>query len=295
MDKDYFSLFNFGGLSAQYSVYENSKVVILPVPYEGTVSYQAGTREAPNAIINASRNLELFDLELRKEICKIGIHTLPEITILKDAERMIQRVCGIAKELLQDNKFIVMLGGEHSLTVGMVYALIEKYQNLSVLQFDAHTDLRDKYQGTKYNHACVMRRISELCPFTQIGIRSMSQEEASFLQAKNLEPIYANNFFLDHIEEVTSNLSQDVYITIDLDVLDPSIMPAVGSPEPGGLYWYSFLSLLRQVIEKKNVVSLDVVELCPISNNIAPDFLAAKLIYKLIGYIFYEELKGKKE
>lgn len=232
---------------------------------------------------------------MRKEIYKIGIHTLPEITILKDAERMTQRVCAIAKELLQDDKFIVMLGGEHSLTVGMMYALIEKYPNLSVLQFDAHADLRDKYQGTKYSHACAMRRISELCPFIQIGIRSMSRDEASFLQAKNIEPIYADNFSLDRIEEVTSNLSQDVYITIDLDVLDPSIMPAVGSPEPGGLYWYDFLSLLRQVIEKKNIVSFDVVELCPISNNIAPDFLAAKLIYKLIGYIFNEELKSKKE
>jgi len=295
MENNYFSLFNFGGLPAQYSVYKNSKVVILPVPYEGTTSYKAGTREGPNAIINASRNLELFDLELRQEICKIGIHTLSEIKLLKDPERMTQRVCGIAKELLQDDKFIVLLGGEHSLTIGMVYALIEKHPNLSVLQFDAHTDLRDKYQGTKYNHACVMRRISELCPFTQIGIRSMSREEASFLQAKNLEPFNANNFSIDRIEEVTSELSQDVYITIDLDVLDPSIMPAVGSPEPGGLYWYDFLSLLWQVIEKKNIVSFDVVELCPISNNIAPDFLAAKLIYKLIGYIFHEELKSKKE
>lgn len=292
MEKDFFIPFNFGNLPQEHSQFETSKIVILPVPYDSTTSFKTGTRDGPRAIIFSSRNIELYDIELEKEIYKeVGIHTLDEIEpIVNSPEAMTQRVYEICRELIQLGKFPVMLGGEHSLSLGMVQAL---KGNISVLQLDAHADLRNEYFGSKYSHACVMRRIYEICPITQVGIRSMSQEEACFIKKNNLKLFYASKIIkcYNWIEEIISNLADEVYITIDLDVLDPSIMPAVGNPEPGGLDWYLLLEFLFKVTQQKKIVGFDVVELVPNDTSYSASCLAASLVYKLISYIKSNNLK----
>jgi agmatinase len=278
---------NFAGLTYPYADFETAKVVILPVPYDGTTEWHSGTREGPQAIINASQYLELYDIELRREISKIGIHTLSEVRpVLSSAEEMIQRVYQVAKELYRLGKFVVMIGGEHSLSLGIVQALKEKIQDLCVLQLDAHADLRDEYSGTRYSHACVMRRILDLCPIVQVGIRSLSQEEQQFLNQKKMHPFYmaASSSILASAEQIITSLSDNVQVSIDMDVFDPSIMPAVGTPEPGGMQWHEVLDLLKVVAEHKRIVGFDLVELCPEQGPASCAFLAAKLAYKLIGY-----------
>ena len=280
---------NFAGISSPYSDLENSKVVILPVPYDSTTDWQSGTRDGPRAIIDASQYLELYDLELEREIYQVGIHTMPKVQPdMSGPENMTQRVYTVAKELLGKDKVVLMLGGEHSLTLGMVKAYGEKYEALSVLQLDAHADLHDSYLGTKFGHATVMRRVYELCPIVPVGIRSLSDEERRFIVEADIQPVYAKGATLteNSIEQIIASLSNDVYITIDLDVLDPSIMSAVGTPEPGGLGWYELLDLLREVAKSKRIVGFDLVELCPSEGPLACAFLAAKLAYKLVGYIF---------
>ncbi|MCJ7654307.1 MAG: agmatinase [Dehalococcoidia bacterium] len=277
---------NFAGLISPYADLSTAKVVILPVPYDSTTEWHSGTREGPQAIINASQYLELYDIELDREIYKVGIHTLPKVQpLLNSPEEMIDRVYHIAGELTRQAKFVVMFGGEHSLSLGIVRALKEKEQDLSVLQLDAHADLRDEYLGTKYSHACVMRRILELCPIVQVGIRSLSWEEQRFLAQNNMHPFFAApSSGLASPEDITALLSDNVYVSIDLDVFDPSIVPAVGTPEPGGMQWHEVMNLLRSVTLHKRVIGFDVVELCPKEGPASCAFLAAKLAYKLIGY-----------
>ncbi|MDI6703832.1 MAG: agmatinase [bacterium] len=287
MDSNYFTHpENFGEINSQYKM---AKVVILPIPYDSTTSYKSGTREGPSSIISASKNLEDFDLELEKDICEIGIYTFPKVTpVLSNPLSMIKRVYKISQRIIQDGKIIVVLGGEHSLSLGVAKALKEEWDNLSVLQFDAHCDLRNSYLGTKYNHACVGRRILELCEVIQVGVRSISREEFLFIK-ENKRPliIYMHEMIEkdDWIERIFSNLEDIVYITIDLDVLDPGIMPSVGTPEPGGVSWHGLLRVLKKVSERKRVVGFDVMELCPREGNSSSSYLAAKLVYKLIGYI----------
>ncbi len=281
---------NFAAISSPYSDRKNSRVVVLPVPYDSTTDWRSGARDGPQAIIDASRYLELYDLELDREIYQIGIHTLPEIQPeMASPEHMIQRVYRVAKELLDEDKTLLMLGGEHSLTLGMVKAHRERCETLSVLQLDAHADLRDSYLGTKFSHATVMRRVHELCPIVPVGIRSLSQEEQKFIAETGIEPFYAKDFISagDSIARIIASLSSEVYITIDLDVLDPSIMSAVGTPEPGGIGWYELLGLLYEVAKSRHIAGFDLVELCPGEGPLSCAFLAAKLAYKLIGYIFY--------
>ncbi|OGO59880.1 MAG: agmatinase [Chloroflexi bacterium RBG_19FT_COMBO_47_15] len=277
---------NFAGLISPYADLSTAKVVILPVPYDSTTEWHSGTREGPQAIINASQYLELYDIELDREIYKVGIHTLPKVEpLLNSPEEMIDRVYHIAGELTRQAKFMVMFGGEHSLSLGIVRALKEKKQDLSVLQLDAHADLRDEYLGTKYSHACVMRRILELCPIVQVGIRSLSWEEQRFLAQNNMHPFFAApSSGLASPEDITALLSDNVYVSIDLDVFDPSIVPAVGTPEPGGMQWHEVLNLLRTVTLHRRIIGFDVVELCPKEGPASCAFLAAKLAYKLIGY-----------
>jgi agmatinase len=279
---------NFAGLSSPFSDFTSAKVVVLPVPYDSTTEWHSGSRNGPKSIIEASYYLEWYDLELQKELYGMGIHTLPELEPTYDnPETMGQRVYQATSSLLQSSKFIVMLGGEHSISVGAVRAHVERHPGCSVLQLDAHTDLRDEYLGTRYGHACTMRRIEELCPITQIGIRAISLEERKHAAAVGLKP-----FFLEHndiplpIDEIVQTLKDDVYISIDLDAFDPSIMSAVGTPEPGGILWHQALTLLRAVSQKRNIIGFDVVELCPDQGPAACAFLAAKLTYKLIGYAF---------
>ena len=277
---------SFAGLSPQAAAFAKAKVVVLPVPYDGTTEFKSGAREGPQAIIDASPYLELYDAELDREISEVGIHTLPEVQPhMGSPELMVERVYRIAKGLLDRNKLIAMLGGEHLLTLGMVKAYKEKYRKLSVLQLDAHADLRDQYQGTKYSNACVMRRVWELCPVVQVGVRSFSLEERQFMQQQKIERFYAEAATSpDFVSRVVSKLTPQVYVSIDLDVFDPSIMPAVGTPEPGGMSWQQVLELLRAVGAEKKIVGFDLTELCPREGPTSCAYLAAKLAYKMMGY-----------
>ena len=282
---------NFAGLTSPHSNFKTAKAVILPVPYDSTTEWHSGSREGPRSIIDASVYLEWYDIELGKEIYTVGIHTLAELQpSFNSPEETVQRVYQAAKALLDKSKFIAMLGGEHSISVGAVKAYKEKYKNCSVLQLDAHADLRDEYMGTRYSHACAMRRIFELCPITQVGIRSMSLEEKEFIDRNNARPFLLSDTIPPAlpVDDIIDSLSNDVYISIDLDVFDPSLMAAVSMPEPAGLNWREVNNLLQLVSRSKNVIGFDIVELCPAQGPAACSFIAAKLAYKLIGYSFFK-------
>ncbi|MBN2453859.1 MAG: agmatinase [Candidatus Omnitrophica bacterium] len=283
---------NYLGLEEEYSSIKKSKVVIVQAPYDKTTTYVHGAVNGPAAIIDASRYMERFDDELNQETFKIGIHTMDPLPVRDlPSEEMVEKVYAQTGELLKANKFPVLLGGEHAVTIGAVKAFKDAYPGLSVLHLDAHSDLRDTYFGSKLNHGCVARRISEICPIVQAGTRSISKEEKDFLASGANGRIKIFNVY-DILEmplwkdSVSNSLSENVYITIDLDVFDPALVPATGTPEPGGIGWYEALSLLREVTKDKKVVGFDVVELCPIKGNVASDFLAAKLVYRLLGYVF---------
>ncbi len=237
--------------------------------------------------MEASANMELYDIETDSEVYRRGIHTDEPVTEGRDPETMVKAVQERVEGWLKRDKFVVTIGGEHSVSLGAVRAHHQKYPGMSVLQMDAHADLREEYLGSPFNHACVMARVRELCPVTQAGIRSMDISER-----KNMDP--GRVFFQEQIvrdpdwmDRVMATLNRQVYLTLDLDVLDPSVMPSTGTPEPGGMEWYRLLALLRRVSREKEVVGFDVVELCPTETNKAPDFLAAKLIYKMLSYRYY--------
>jgi agmatinase len=283
---------NYIALEEEYSSFKKSKVVVMQVPYDKTATYIKGTVNGPQAIIDASKKMELFDEELNQETYKIGIHTMDPLPVQDLApEAMVEKVYGFTMELLKANKFPVILGGEHSLSIGSVKAFKEVYPDLSVLHLDAHYDMRDEYFGSKFNHGCVARRISEMCPIVQAGTRSLSREEKDFVANQANGKVKSISVY-DILETplwkdiISKSLSETVYISIDMDVFDPSLVPAVGTPEPGGIGWYETLDLLREITKDKKVVGFDVVELCPIKDQFASDFLAAKLIYRLLGYIF---------
>jgi agmatinase len=289
IEYDYIAPLAFGGTLPEKPTFESSRAVILPVPLESTTSYVPGTRNGPREILVASSHMELWDEELQTDVHPIGIYTLPEMELpfddLADIMAEIQRVTG---EIFDHGKFPIVLGGEHSITSPVVAAAAARHPELSVLQIDAHADLRDTYMGTRFNHACAMRRVLEHARCTQVGIRSMSTEEAK------AAPTLATTIFYDvsmrskgdWIEQVVESLGKTVYITIDVDGLDPAIMPATGTPEPGGLSWSEILTLLRAVIFMRNVIGCDVVELSPLPGVVAPNFLCAKLIYKILTYQF---------
>jgi agmatinase len=278
---------NFGGNDVKYSL-RDAMFVVVPVPYDLTSTYQPGSRRGPIAILEASANMELYDEELKKETYLAGIHTtLPVHVDARGPKYVVNDVRKKISRIVAADKIPVMLGGEHSITFGAVQALKEKYPKLSVLQLDAHADLRDSYQGSPYSHASVARRISEICPLVQVGIRSMSKEEGDFLPTSKVKS-YSADFVAENREwykKVGKDLNGDVFVTIDLDVFDPSIMPATGTPEPGGLSWRDVLGLLKLVSRTCKIRGFDVVELAPLPGIVAPDFMAAKLIYRFMGYI----------
>ena len=276
----------FAGLEPPYSNLQEARTVILPVPYDSTSEWRSGSRHGPQAIIGASQYLELYDLELDREIYKVGISTMPHVEpLLSSPQDMIDRVYRVVKGLIQKEKFVVLLGGEHSLSLGAVRAFREVFPRLSVLQLDAHTDLRNEYLGTKYGQACVMRRVFELCPISQVGVRSLSWEEKQFLTQRKLKPFYMSALTAGaaSIDQIVDSLGEDVYVTIDVDVLDPSIMPAVGTPEPEGMSWRQISDIVQSVTLHKHVVGLDLMEFCPAEGPSSCAFLLAKLAYKLIG------------
>jgi agmatinase len=277
---------NFGGLPEEYSNLSNAKIVIVPVAYDATSTWIKGADNGPAAIIEASANMELYDIETDSEVYREGIYTDKTIEEKFSPEGMVEEVKKRVSNYLEKGKFVVVLGGEHSVSIGSIKAYVENKVDFTVLQLDAHSDLRDQYEGSKYNHACVMARVKELCPIVQVGIRSMDYSEKASMDRTNVffaEDIYSR---IDWIGKVISKLKDRVYITIDLDVFDPSIMPSTGTPEPGGLLWYDVLKFLRRVADNRDIVGFDVVELCPNEINKSPDFLASKLIYKLLSYKF---------
>jgi agmatinase len=276
---------NFGGLEPEFSEFEKARAVVLPVPYDFSTTYQGGTRWGPRAILSASQNMELWDEELGATY-RAGIHTLPEIepTAL-GPEAMCARVEQAIGWIYEQDKLPVMLGGEHSLTAGAIRAAKRRYPKLSVLQFDAHGDMRDSYLDSPYSHACVMRRVRELVPAASVGIRSISEEEAEHFREHPV-PMWSTRQFRalkGDASPILSALSDDVFVTFDLDALDPGILPGTGTPEPGGLDWYEAVDLLAAVAAKKRIVGFDVVELAPIPGQVASDFLAARLTYRMIG------------
>ncbi len=287
--------FRFAGIEDQYATYEKARVVVLPVPLERTTTYAKGTAKGPCAIIEASRNIETFDEELQMETYqKLGIATLEEMDTEEDSfEQVLANISTAVLGLLEDEKFPVVLGGEHSLTPACVSAAARKYKDLSVLQIDAHADLREAYQGNSNSHACALRRSLEICPAVQVGIRSLSSQEAAAIPKLATKIFWAHDIVTrptqEWAEEVARALSPNVYLTIDLDGLDPSIMPATGTPEPGGLTWEQVTGLLRVVARRRTIVGMDVVELLPTPGLHAADFLAAKLIYRTLGYIFCQK------
>jgi agmatinase len=267
--------------------FDSARIIVLPVPYEGTVTYRSGTGNGPKAIIEASPHVEFYDEELDCEPYMLGIHTLPELCEgFSSPDTMFQAVRKMGLKLAESEKLIIMLGGEHSITPGMVSAFAETYDNLSVLQLDAHADLRDSYNGSLYNHACAMRRVLEYCPTVQVGIRSLSMSEKRLIDRMGLSVFFMRDIRKrdDWIDTAIEQLTENVYITIDLDVFDPSLMPSVGTPEPEGMLWGELMVFIRKLAEKRKIVGFDLVELSPQEGNQTPDFIAAKLLYKLVGY-----------
>jgi agmatinase len=287
---------NFGGIEEEeYSAFETSKVRILPVSYEGTVSYGTGTGKGAMAIVDASRNLELYDDETDAEVYKIGIHTVEEMPSIDPPQAMMDSLYARSAELISLEKLLVTLGGEHSISAPIIRAHAERFHNLSVLQIDAHADLRDTYDGTPHSHASIMARVVKdmRLPSVQVGIRSISADEASSLASyPNTTIFWAKDIVgkTNWIDKAIDLLTENVYLTIDIDGLDPSLVPLTGTPEPGGLGWYETLTLIRKLAEKRRIVGMDLVEFSQVeSENHAPVFLCAKLVYKTLAYIFNED------
>ncbi|MEN9871968.1 MAG: hypothetical protein RLZZ171_2960 [Cyanobacteriota bacterium] len=284
----------FIGSEAQ-TTYNQAKVVILPIPYEKTTTYRKGCQNGPEAIITASEQLEAYDLELEQEVCQqTGIFTTEAIANTKlnpdlEPEMMMEIVSNRVSELITDGKFVIALGGEHSITAALVTAYQQQLsQPFTVIQIDAHGDMRHSYEGSIYNHACVMRRVLDMgLPTLPVGIRSICLEEAELIKQKQIPVVWAKDIYhnSDWIEQAIALISTEkVFITIDLDGLDPSSMPGVGTPEPGGLNWYELIKFMRAVFTQHEVIGCDMMELAPTSDSVASEFTAAKLVYKLIGY-----------
>jgi agmatinase len=283
-DDRFYPPHNFAALDGEYSEYARARVVVLPVPYDSTTSGWVGTRDGPQAIIEASGNMELYDVGIGREPYRAGIHTLPEVAPHTGSpEAMVARVESIVGELLDDGKFVVTLGGEHSIAVGPARAHASRTPGLSVLAFDANADLREDYLDSPYNHACTLRRVLEFAPVTQVGLRSATREEHDFIRERGLTFLSPLEFRAAGPEAVAAQLSDDVYVTIDLDGFDPSQVAAVGTPEPGGLLWDEVSDLLALVAQRKRIVGFDVTELAPSLGPKANAQLAAKLTYRLIG------------
>jgi agmatinase len=279
----------FGGTKPHSLSYADSRVVILPVPFDRTTSYVPGTRNGPREILIASSHMELWDEETGKDVHGVGLCTLPEMELLfGEMDEVMEEIRRVTASIVADDKFLVTLGGEHSITSPIVAATVARHPGMTVLQIDAHADLRESFMGSRHNHACAMRRVLDHTRCTQVGIRSLSPEEAEAIPSLATTIFYDFNLRRDPawIDRVVDSLGDAVYITIDCDGMDPGIMPAVGTPEPGGLGWYEMLALLRRVIESRRVVGCDVVELCPIPGLVAPNFLCAKLVYKILTYRF---------
>lgn len=277
---------NYAGIPDEFTQLDSSKIVLIPVPYDGTSTWIKGSEKGPDAFLDASENMEIYDIETDSEVYKQGVYLAEPIKENRSPELMVDAVHKTASEYIRKGKFVTLFGGEHSVSIGSIRAFRENFDNLTVLQFDAHADLRPEYEESKCNHACAVHEAQNTTNLVQVGIRSMDAIEKPFLKKENCffaHEIMANkNWMNDALSKITEN----VFITIDLDVFDSSIMPSTGTPEPGGLDWYHVVDFIKLVIQKKNVVGFDIMELCPNKNNKGPDFLAAKLYYKILSHVF---------
>ncbi len=278
----------YAGIPQEFGKLENAKIVLIPVPYDGTSTWQKGADKGPEAFLNASENMELYDIETETEVYKQGVYLADAVTENSSPEAMVDAVHTATKSFIKKNKFVTILGGEHSISIGTIRAFNECYNNLTVLQLDAHADLRKEYEGSSCNHACAVYEASQTTNLIQIGIRSMDISETRVM-AKD-KTYFAHEMAQDDtwIDASIDQMTDNVFITIDLDVFDPSILPSTGTPEPGGLFWYETLEYLKQVFKEKNVVGFDIVELCPNKLDKSSDFLAAKLYYKMLSYKFQD-------
>jgi agmatinase len=279
----------YAGIEEKYASLESSKIVLIPVPYDGTSTWGKGADKGPEAFLYASENMELYDIETDSEVYKQGVFLADPLTENSSPDAMVHSVHAAIKTNIKRNKFVTLLGGEHSVSIGAIRAFNECFSNLSVLHIDAHADLRKEYNGSKYNHACALYEANETTNLVQVGIRSMDRLEKTVINTDNVffaHDMVADDYWMDNAINL---LGDTVYITFDLDALDPSIMPSTGTPEPGGLLWYETLEFMKRVFEEKNVVGFDIVELCPNDKDKSSDFLAAKLYYKMLSYKFKKQ------
>ena len=276
----------YAGIPSEYGSAEKAKVVLLPVPFDGTSTWGKGADKGPEAFLEATDNMELYDIETDSEVYREGIYLASPLDGFQSPEAMVDGVHKTVKEYINRNKMVTLVGGEHSISIGAIRAFNEYYKNLTVLQIDAHADLRKEYNGSKYNHACALYEANETTNLIQVGIRSMDHAESLVMDRDKVffaHEMVTDDFWMDNVLDL---MTDTVYITFDLDALDPSIMPSTGTPEPGGLLWYETLDFLKRVFDEKNVVGFDIVELCPNNLDRSPDFLAAKLYYKMLSYKF---------
>ncbi|MGV6861457.1 MAG: agmatinase [Putridiphycobacter sp.] len=278
----------YAGIPAEFAKKENSKIVLIPVPYDGTSTWGKGADKGPKAFLEASENMELYDIETNSEVYKNGIYLAPEVLENNSPEQMVEAVYKTTKDFIIRDKFVTLFGGEHSISIGAMRAMNEAYHDLTVVQIDAHADLRKEYMGSTCNHACAMYEANQNTNLIQVGIRSMDASEKLVMNTDNVffaHDIATDDYWMDTALDL---MTENVYITIDLDGFDPSILPSTGTPEPGGLLWYETLDFLKQIFESKNVVGFDIVELCPNEVDKSSDFLAAKLYYKMLSYKFID-------
>lgn len=276
----------YAGIPEEFAKKETAKIVLIPVPYDGTSTWQKGADKGTEAFLNASENMELYDIETDTEVYKQGVYLADAVTENSTPEAMVEAVHKTVKKYIKKNKFVTIFGGEHSISIGTIRAFNEMYPNLSVLHIDAHADLRQSYEGSTCNHACAVYEASQSTNLIQVGIRSMDVMEKTVMDED--KTFFAHDMAMDDtwMDAAIDQMTDNVFITFDLDAFDPSIMPSTGTPEPGGLLWYETLDFLKQVFEEKNVVGFDIVELCPNEKEKSSDFLAAKLYYKMLSYKF---------
>ena len=275
---------NYAGIPDKYARLDDAKVVLIPIPYDGTSTWGKGADKGPDAFLAASENMELFDIETRTEVYRKGVYLAPPVTENASPEKMVESVYKTTKNYLKQDKFVTLFGGEHSVSIGSIRAFNETFEDLTVVQIDAHADLRASYEGSACNHACAVYEASKTTNLIQVGIRSMDVEELDNMDENQV--YFAHNLYEDWMDDAIGQMTPNVFITIDLDAFDPSILPSKGTPEPGGLFWYETLEFLKLIFKKKNVVGFDIVELCPNENEKSSDFLAAKLYYKMLSYKF---------
>jgi agmatinase len=277
---------NYAGIPDKYAKLDRAETVLISVPYDGTSTWQKGADKGFDAFLAASENMELYDIETNSEVYKRGIYLAEPISENSSPDLVVEQVHKTVKKYIQQNKFVTVFGGEHSVSIGTIRAFEESFKNLTVLHLDAHADLRDEYNGTPYNHACAVYEASKTTNLIQVGIRSMDSSEKETMNTDQV--FFAEQMIYDDswVDRAIDMMTDHVFITFDVDVFDPSIMPSTGTPEPGGLLWYETIEFLKKVFMEKNVVGFDIVELCPNPTNKAPDFMIAKLYYKMLSYKF---------